>query len=300
MQITIDRKDVKITNLDKIFWPEQGFTKGDIINYYIKIYPYIQEYLKDRPISLNIFPDGISGKSFYQKNCPDYAPEWLTTIPVRSGGKRINYIMINNLSDLVWVANRASIELHTWFSTSRHQLNPDFAVFDLDPGEKTGFKTAVEVSLIIKSVLDKLNLISFLKTSGKRGLHIYIPINPIYKYPTVKSFLKFVAKTVINIIPDKTTIEWRKEKRKGKLHIDYRQNARGKTIPAPYSLRPTANATVSTPLTWEELKDDINPVNFNLNTIYGRIRSTGNIWSEILNIRQTLPVETLDLQEQKN
>ncbi len=294
MEITVEQKNVKLTNIDKIFWPEKKYTKGEMINYYIKIYPYIQKYLKNRPLSLNIYPDGIDGNSFYLKNRPDYAPDWLTTTPViAKENKSINYIIINNLSDLIWITNRASIELHTWFSTIQHPQKPDFAVFDIDPGEKTEFKTTIEVSLLIKSILDRLNLRAYVKTSGKRGLHIFIPIKAIYNYQSVKSFLLYIAKTVISIKANKVTIEWRKEKRKGKLHIDYRQNSRGKTIPAPYSLRPTKEATISTPLTWEELNSNLNPLAFNMATIIDRINSKGNLWSEIMDYKQELPSEFL-------
>lgn len=283
--------EVKISNLDKVFWPKHGFTKGDMINYYIEIYPLIKNYLKDRPLSLKIYPDGINGKSFYQKNAPDYAPDWLTIIPIYSSHRKeaINWVMVNKLQDLIWVANSASIELHGWFSTIRDLERPNFAVFDLDPGINTGFEDTIEIALLIKKILDELKLISFIKTSGKSGLHIYIPLRPVYKYEKVKGFLKAIAEMVIKLKPELATIEWRKRERQGKIYIDYRQNSQSKTIPAPYSLRPTENATISTPLEWEELSAGIKPEDFTLANIKDRLDEKGDLWSDLLKIHQKLP-----------
>ncbi|MDI3548224.1 MAG: bifunctional non-ous end joining protein LigD [Halanaerobiales bacterium] len=283
--------EVKISNLDKVFWPKHGFTKGDMINYYIEVYPLIKNYLKDRPLSLKIYPDGINGKSFYQKNAPDYAPDWLTIIPIYSSHRKeaINWVMVNKLQDLIWVANSASIELHGWFSTTRDLERPNFAVFDLDPGINTGFEDTIEIALLIKKILDELKLISFIKTSGKSGLHIYIPLRPVYKYEKVKGFLKAIAEMVIKLKPELATIEWRKRERQGKIYIDYRQNSRSKTIPAPYSLRPTENATISTPLEWEELSAGIKPEDFTLANIKDRLDEKGDLWSDLLKIHQKLP-----------
>lgn len=283
--------EVKISNLDKVFWPKHGFTKGDMINYYIEVYPLIKNYLKDRPLSLKIYPDGINGKSFYQKNAPDYAPDWLTIIPIYSSHRKeaINWVMVNKLQDLIWVANSASIELHGWFSTTRDLERPNFAVFDLDPGINTGFEDTIEIALLIKKILDELKLISFIKTSGKSGLHIYIPLRPVYKYEKVKGFLKAIAEMVIKLKPELATIEWRKRERQGKIYIDYRQNSRSKTIPAPYSLRPTENATISTPLEWKELSAGIKPEDFTLANIKDRLDEKGDLWSDLLKIHQKLP-----------
>ncbi|MFW5998901.1 MAG: non-homologous end-joining DNA ligase [Bacillota bacterium] len=294
MQLTVNNNKVKLTNLDKVLWPEQNYTKKDLIKYYIDIYPLLKDYLKNRPLSLKIYPDGIKGKYFFQKNCPDYAPEWLSKFKIysRNNKKSITWIIVNKLSDLVWIANKASIELHGWFSTTEHLDKPDFAVFDLDPGNNSTFSDTVETALLIKKMLDELELKSFVKTSGKTGLHIFIPVDPVFSYKEIQNFLKSLAQIIINYKPDLATIKWRKEKRLGKVYIDYRQNGRGKTIPAPYSLRPTSEATVSTPLKWSELYNDINhikPENFNLSSIFSRIDKYDNLWNNILSIKQKLP-----------
>ena len=290
MKLDIDQTEVKVTNIKKIFWPDLKISKGEMIDYYIQIYPYIKKYLYNRPLSLKIYPDGIKGKSFYRKNCPDYAPKWLSTTTLPSGkDKTITWIMANKLSDLVWIANHGTIELHGWFSTIDHPLKPDFAVFDLDPGKKTTFSELIETAKLIKLIIDRLKMVSYVKTSGKRGLHIYIPIKNIYSYKKVKYFLKRIAEIIIESRPDLATIEWRKNKRNGKLNIDYRQNSRGKTLPSPYSLRPTPEATVSTPLDWRELNEDLDLTAFTIQNIQERLEKEGDPWKNILENRQELP-----------
>lgn len=294
-KLMVENIEVKLTNLDKVLWPEQGITKGDMINYYVEVYQFIKEYLKDRPLSLKAFPDGIDGKTFYQKNAPDHAPHWLSTYPIYSGHREdaINWVLINKLQDLLWVANMASIELHGWFSTVKDIRKPSFAVFDLDPGTKTGFSDAVEVALIIKKFLDQLNLISFIKTSGKSGLHIYLPVEPVYNFKQVKKFLQAIAEMVVELRPQLATLEWRKKDRGGKLYIDYRQNEKGKTIPAPYSLRPTNEATVSAPLLWDELKQNLDPRQFTMETIKDRLILKGDLWSDLFQTQQKLPADLI-------
>ncbi|MEJ6949724.1 non-homologous end-joining DNA ligase [Natronospora cellulosivora (SeqCode)] len=289
--LLVDEYQVKLSNLDKTFWPKHNYKKSDLINYYIEIYPLIKNYLKDRPLSLQIFPDGVKGKSFFQKNAATHAPEWLSTTAIYSRHRQeaINWVMVNKLPDLIWIANSASIELHSWFSTYKKQDYPDFAVFDLDPPENPEFKRVIELAIKIKEILDELNIRSFLKTSGKAGLHIYIPLKNRYSYEDVKQFLRAVAEAIITQHPNLSTIEWRKKERQGKIYIDYRQNGRSKTLATPYSLRPTDDATISTPLEWKELNQNLNPKDFNLSTIIERIENKGDLWSNILLEKQELP-----------
>ncbi|MFW6035969.1 MAG: non-homologous end-joining DNA ligase [Halothermotrichaceae bacterium] len=289
--LVIDKFKVNLSNLDKVFWPKHNYTKGDMIDYYINIYPYMKNYLKNRPVSLKIYPDGIGGKYFFQKNAPDYAPYWLTVNAIYSQHRKepINWILINKLSDLVWVTNKASIELHSWFSTVKNLEKPSFAVFDLDPDDKSSFTNVIQVALNIKKVLEELRLDSYIKTSGKSGLHIYLPLQEKYSYTAVKIFLKSVSEVVIKMNPDLATIEWRKKNREGKVYIDYRQNGQGKTLPAPYTLRPTTEATVSTPLNWQELNSDVSPDDFTIKNIQQRLQDKGDIWADLLSNKQELP-----------
>ncbi|MFP4016905.1 MAG: non-homologous end-joining DNA ligase [Halanaerobiales bacterium] len=289
--LTVNEFEVRLSNIDKVFWPEQGYTKGDLINYYAEIYPYIEDFLYERPLSLKIYPDGINGKYFFQKNIPDHAPHWLSGVPIYSKHRRepITWVVVNKLSDLIWVANSASIELHSWFSTVKNLQKPSFAVFDLDPGEKSTFRDVITVALLIKQVLDELSIQAFLKTSGKSGLHIYITLMERYTYEQAKNFLRSIAEMVIKLKPDLATIEWRKKEREGRVYIDYRQNGRGKTLPVPYSLRPTPAATVSAPLKWEELNHHIRPEDFTMESIFNRINRMGDLWAEIFEKPQELP-----------
>ncbi len=289
--LVIDEFQVKLSNIEKIFWPEPGYTKGDLINYYAEIYPYIDRFLKNRPLSLKIYPDGVKGNYFFQKNIPEHAPHWLSNAPIYSKQRKepINWVMVNKLSDLIWVANSASIELHSWFSTLDNLENPSFAVFDLDPGEDSSFQDVISVALLIKRIMDELTIKTYLKTSGKSGLHIYIPVKERYTYEHIKDFLKSIAQMVIKLDPKISTIQWRKKEREGKVYIDYRQNGRGKTLPVPYSLRPTDTATVSTPLSWNELYQNIKPTDFTINNISQRLNNKGDLWSDIFNNKQDLP-----------
>ena len=289
--IVVDNNQLNLTNLDKVFWPEAGLTKGDLIKYYIDIYPYIKDFLKDRPLALKIYPDGIHGESFFRKNIPEHAPVWLSTCQIYSSQRREhkNWVMVNKLADLIWVANSASIELHAWFSTINNLNRPSFAVFDLDPGELSSFNDVIQVAFLIKKILDELDLVGFPKTSGQSGLHIYLPVRERYDYQEIKDFLQAVAGTVVKMAPSLATIEWRKKERAGKVYIDYRQNDRGKTLPVPYSVRPSPEATVSTPLDWEELSNIPGPEIFTIKNTLQRIEKIGNPWSGILDMQQDLP-----------
>jgi bifunctional non-homologous end joining protein LigD len=289
--ILVNNYQLNLTNLDKILWPEPGISKGDLINYYIEIYPYLKNFLKDRPLALKIYPDGINGKSFFQKNLPVHAPEWLSSFQIYSSQRKepINWLMVNKLADLIWVANSASLELHAWFSTINNLKKPSFAVFDLDPGELSSFSEVIQVAFLIKEILDELGLKGFPKTSGQAGLHIYLPFKEKYNYQEVKDFLRAVASTIVKLAPALATTEWRKKERAGKVYIDYRQNDQGKTLPVPYSLRPTPLATVSTPLDWEELRTISSPELFTIKNIRQRIKQKGDLWQDILNLQQDLP-----------
>ncbi|MFW5995991.1 MAG: non-homologous end-joining DNA ligase [Halanaerobiaceae bacterium] len=295
MQITVNKNKVAVTNLEKILWPETGYCKHDLIDYYIKVYPMIKNYLKNRPLALRMYPDGIHGKNFFLKNCPSSAPDWLSTEKMLASntGKTINWVLINKLEDLIWVANRASIELHGWFSLLNKPDNPDYAVFDLDPGEKIGFQMVVLAAKTITEILDNLKLVYGVKTSGKTGIHVYIPLDCSLTFSRVRNFLQNIARLLVDHRPDIYTTEWRKKKREGKLYIDYRQNARGKTIPAPYSLRPTPKATVSTPLRDGELTPSLQPDHFTLENILSRLKKFGDPWSSIYGQKQKLPASLL-------
>jgi bifunctional non-homologous end joining protein LigD len=313
---------IAVTNTNKIFWKptksHSAFLKGDLINYYEKISEAILPHLRDRPLSLSRYPNGITGKSFYQKNWDQKKPDFVATAKIHSEhrGESINYIVCNNKETLLWVANLGCIEMHPWYSrindfgscnssTKLYEekcgLNfPDFILFDLDPyiysgnekkGEEpqynvAGFKAAVDIAHELKDIFKSLKIKSYLKTSGKSGIHIYVPIANIYTYEQTKSFAEAIAKTMANKFPKKVTLEWSTSKRKGKVFFDYNQNARGKTIASVFSLRPTVDANVSMPIDWEKI-DDILPTDFTITNASDIIRKH-DAWQGILSDKQNI------------
>jgi bifunctional non-homologous end joining protein LigD len=311
------------SNLDKIFWTETkvhgALTKKDLIDYYDKIGDYLLPHLKDRPLSLSRYPDGASGKHFYHKNWDKEKPEYVETIKVYSetNNSTINYIVCNNKETLLWLANLGCIEMHPWYSRIRDfdsckqnqdldddkcGLNfPDFIVFDLDPyiysgqeakGEEPeynvkGFKVAVEVAYYLKDLLEYLHISSYIKTSGKTGLHIFIPIVSVHTYDQTRQFAEVIGRTLMKRYSDKITMDWNTTKRKGKVFFDYNQNSKGKTIASVLSARPTISATVSMPIRWKDLSS-ILPTDFNLLSVPETIKTSGNPWKDVLQENQDI------------
>jgi bifunctional non-homologous end joining protein LigD len=320
------------SNLDKIYWRSTGMlnkelTKGDLIKYYDKVSRYILPHLRNRPLSLKRYPDGITGKSFYHKNWIQEKPDYVKTIQVfsESKGDIVNYLICNNKETLLWLANLGCIEMHSWYSRV-HDFNacnstancsnpaplaeekcgldtPDFVVFDLDPyiysgkekqGEEPeynakGFKATVDVALDLKDLLDELHIESYVKTSGKTGLHVFIPVAPIYGYNQTRSFAEVIGMMLSRRKPGKITMEWNSSNRKDKVFFDYNQNAKGKTLASIFSVRPTISASVSMPVEWRELPD-IQPADFTLVSVPEILSSSkgGNAWSTIYQKRQDL------------
>ncbi|MEW6623537.1 MAG: non-homologous end-joining DNA ligase [Bacillota bacterium] len=291
----IEGKEVKVTNLDKVFWPELGLTKADLIKYYIQVAPILLAHIRGRPFSMKPYPDGISGKSFYQKECPKEAPAWLQTTPIASDRKGVvNWCIINDTPSLIWIVNRACIEMHTWFARLPYLKHPDIAVLDIDPSGNTGFTEAVKVAKLFKALLDELNLHGFPKTSGMSGIHIYIPIKPVYSFSQVREFLLKLCQIIESYESGLATTVRSIKRRGDKVYLDAVQNASGKTIPAPYSLRPSPEATVSTPILWKELEDPaLVPTKFTIQTIFPRLEMYGDLFQGVLDKQQKLPALTL-------
>lgn len=281
-------EELEITNPQKLLWPDDGITKADFLGYYAKIAPYIIPHLKDRPMVFTRYPDGIYKKAFYQKNAPNYAPNWLKTVEITSDDKVINYIVINDAKSLLWSANQASIELHPWLSRIDSLDFPDFAIFDFDPMEDTDFEDARMLSLALKKLLDIYGIKGFPKTSGATGLQVYIPIEPIYTYEEVRTFAKFFCNVIEKTFPEIATTERSVKKRGGKLYLDYLQNVKGKTIIAPYSPRPRKGAPVSCPITWEELDSGVTPDMFTIKNVPDRLKEKGDIFKDTLKIKQNI------------
>jgi bifunctional non-homologous end joining protein LigD len=279
----ISGHELKFNNLDKIYWPDVKVTKREMINYYYQIAPVIVAYLKSRLQSLNRFPNGIKGKSFYQKDVTAIAPEWMKLFPYHTseGGDK-NYLAVEDEASLLWMANLGAIEMNPWNSTIKNPDNPDWCIIDLDPTEKNTFDQVIEVAQTTKKVLDEYRIKGYCKTSGSTGIHIYIPLAAKYDYSQCQLFGKIIATEVHRRHTEFTSIERLTNNRKGKIYVDYLQNRPKATLAAPYSLRPKPGATVSMPIHWEELKKGLKMSQFNIKNAMQRVLKEGDIFKPVL------------------
>lgn len=274
--------DLKFTNLSKIYWPEDKVTKRDMFNYYYQVAEYILPYLKDRPMSLNRFPNGIHGPSFYQKDVKGKAPDWVKTFPyTTSDSEHKEYLVGTDEASLLWMASLGCIEMNPWFSRVQSPDNPDYCVIDLDPDKNT-FDQVIAAALEFKKVLDAIDVPSFCKTSGSTGMHIYIPLDAKYDYDQSQMFARIIVNIVHQQIPDYTTLERMVAKRNGKMYLDFLQNRPGATIAGPYSLRPKVGATVSMPLHWDEVKPGLTMKDFTIFNSIDRLKAKGDLFKGVL------------------
>ncbi len=281
--VTLNGKKVTLTNQQKLYWPDEKISKGTLLDYYLEMADYVLPFLKDRPLSLHRFPNGINDAGFYQKDIDtESAPDWLKTIQLHaaSASRDVDYLVCNNAATLAYMVNLGCIEINPWLSRVKNLDNPDYLVLDLDP-ENIAFKHVVETALAIKELLDQLGVKAFCKTSGASGLHIYVPTGGKYNYETCRLFAEYVAKQVQQQLPDITSVIRSKSKRNKKVYIDYMQNSRGQTIASPYSVRPKPGATVSAPLNWDELTDDLAIADFHIGNMADRLKEVGDLWKDI-------------------
>lgn len=277
-----DTGKVEVTNTDKIFWPEEGFTKGDVINYYDEMAEYVLPYIVDRPQSMRRTPNGINKEGFFQKNVAGMVPDWVKTKKIRSKSKdeSIEYLICNDKETLIYMANLGCIEINPWSSRVGSINNPDYIIFDLDPNGVT-MKELVTTAKKVKEILDSLGIKGYLKTSGGKGLHIFIPVKPNYTYEQTRNFSHIISQAVHGALPDITSLERMPAKRKGKVYLDFLQNGKGKTMSCAYSLRPREGATASTPLDWDELDDKKFDVkNYTITTLPKRVKEKGDLWAD--------------------
>ncbi len=281
---------VELKNLDKIFYPEINVTKGQVIQYYITMAPKILPVIADRPLVLTRYPDGVSEDKmrFFEKDAPEGTPSWVKTITIYSETSKrdVHYIVCNDLDTLIWLANMAALEIHMPFSKTDNLEKPDFLFFDVDPEKPATLGDAAEASLLLKDKLLDMGLTPFIKTSGKKGLHVIIPIVPEHTFDETRAF---VHKIGIELAKESDIIvsEFKDTKKPGKVFADYLQNSFGRTMVIPYSLRPESQATVSTPLDWAEVKKDINPTDFNIFTV---VKRKQNPWKDIFKKRCKLEI----------
>ncbi|MHC0447562.1 DNA ligase D [Flavobacterium sp. 3-218] len=282
--LKVGKTVLHLTNQNKVYFPKDKITKGEIVQYYDEVAELILPYLKDRPESMNRFPNGIDGPSFYQKDVDvDKIPKWLKTKKIfsESNNADIDYLICNNKETLLYMANLGCIEINPWNSTIKHIQNPDWLVIDLDPA-KDDFKQVVQTALVVKEVLDELETECLCKTSGASGLHIYIPLGAQYDYDSIKILGELIAKEVQSRLPDITSVDRSIKKRNNKLYIDFLQNRRGQTLAAPYSVRPKPGATVSTPLEWSEVNEKLHPSQFTIKNVLQRFEKKGDLWKPVL------------------
>jgi bifunctional non-homologous end joining protein LigD len=279
-----------LSNLDKVYWPKEKITKGDLLNYYDTVGEQMLPYLKDKPLSLNRHPNGIAKPGFFQKDVDTkQIPKWAKTTVVHSesNDKDIDYLVCNDKATLLYMANLGCIEINPWLSTYKKPENPEFMVIDLDP-DKNDFQEVVALALVVKSVFDELGINAFVKTSGSTGIHIYVYVGGTYDYDFVKEFARFVAQKAHEKSPDNTSLERSPAKRKGQIYIDFLQNRRGQTIAAPYSARPKPGATVSVPLNWDELDENLDMKAYDIFNVPDLIEKRKDPWAEIFEQKQNL------------
>jgi bifunctional non-homologous end joining protein LigD len=285
-------RTVRLSNLDKLYWPEDGITKGDLLRYYRDIAPTLIPHIRDRPFTMKRYPNGWQGQPFFRKDVTNYAPAWIRRASVRvttrgQESRRIEVPVVNDELALLWMVNTACIECHTWYSRIDNLDRPDRVVFDLDPSDDVGFAAAVEVALLVKEALDALGLVSFAKTSGALGIHVLVPIERRHTYEDTRRLATGVARAIAGEHPDLATTEWSKAKRRGVL-IDASQNARGKTIASVYSVRPMRGAPVSTPLRWDEVNDTLDPSTYTMGAVLDRLERRGDLYEGVLTTKQRL------------
>ena len=301
-EIDVAGKHLTLSNLDKVLYPDSGFTKGQLIDYYARIAPVLLPHLKQRPLTLKRYPNGVTGFHFYEKNCPAHRPEWVKTAKICSEGNNrwMDYCTVEDLATLVWLGNLADIELHTSLSRASKMQQPTMLVFDLDPGAPANIVECCQVGIWVREVFASLGLKCFAKTSGSKGLQLYCPLNSPVTYDDTKPFAKAVARLLENQRPDFVVSDMKKALRVGKVFVDWSQNDDYKTTVCVYSLRAREKPTVSTPLEWSEVencrrKGDASLLVFESDDVLKRVEESGDLFAPVLKLKQKLP--TLDKLE---
>ena len=285
--LSVDGKDVRLTNLRKLFWPELGLTKGDLLRYYASVAGVLLPHIRDRAMVMKRYPHGAAGPFFFMKRAPSPRPAWIETCAIDHGsGKVIDFPVIQNLASLLWVVNLGCIDLNQWYAPTDDVDRPDYLHFDLDPGAGAPFERVLEAGLVVREALDTLKMPAVVKTTGSKGLHIYTPIvrGPVQK--EVWSFAKALGQELASRHPALMTAEYRVAKRPaGRVLVDYNQNAWGRTLASVYSVRPHPAAAVSTPVTWTEVERGIRIEDFTVKNVPARVRKLGDLWKPLLRAR---------------
>jgi bifunctional non-homologous end joining protein LigD len=296
VEVKVGGHRLSLSNLDKVLYPAVGFTKGQVIDYYTRVAPAVLPHLRDRPLTLKRYPNGVDGHFFYEKNCPKHRPSWVKTARIDTGSKKIDFCLCQDLPTLVWAANLADLELHTSLSRRRPITRPTTMVFDLDPGPPAAILDCCRVGLWLRDALAGVGLESFPKTSGSKGLQVYVPLNTAdVTYDHTKPLSQALAKHLQSEHDDLVVTSQKKELRKGKVLIDWSQNDEHKTTVCVYSLRARDRPTVSTPLEWKEVEralkaDDADALVFDSDEVIDRVAKRGDLFAPVLELEQPLPV----------
>ncbi len=306
--VEVEGREIKLSNLDKVLYPQAGFTKGQVIDYYIRIAPVLLPHLAGRPLTLKRYPNGVEGMHFYEKNCPAFRPKWMKTAKIWSEGNNrwMDYCVVADLPTLVWLANLADLELHTSLSRAPEMQRPTVIAFDLDPGPPANIVQCCQVGLWVHDIFADFGLESFPKTSGSKGLQVYVPLNSDVTYDETKPFAKAIARLLESRHPDCVVSDMKKSLRVNKVFVDWSQNDDYKTTVSVYSLRAKERPTVSTPVTWKEVetclkKEDPELLVFTSDQTLARVEKLGDLFEPVLNLKQKLPkldaLESLKLSE---
>ena len=305
--IDVEDRKLKVTNLDKVLYPAAGFTKGQVIDYYVRIAPVLLPHLALRPLTMKRYPEGVDHEYFFEKNAPKHRPEWVKTTPVWSDSNQrtVHYTLVNELATLVWIANLASLELHPSLALATDIETPTMIVFDLDPGPPANIVQCSQVALWVRAIFDHFGLQSFPKTSGSKGMQIYVPLNTGTSYDQTKSFARAIARLLEQEHPEMVVSDMKKAIRTNKVFVDWSQNDQHKTTIAVYSLRARERPTVSTPVTWDEVeqvlkKKDAERSVFEAADVLKRVEKFGDLFEPVLKLRQKLPrFPRLDLDKEE-
>jgi bifunctional non-homologous end joining protein LigD len=286
-------REVKLSSADRVLFPEDGITKGDLFDYYGRIAPAILPHLKDRPFTLKRYPHGIYAESYFQKQAPKGLPDWIptrqfTTHPREGGARQVDFVLVNSREAILWMVQMNCVDMNAWYSRVDKPARPDYVVFDLDPADD-GFASAITVAHKVRDALEQLDLSSYVKTSGASGIHVLVPITRRSGFDETYEFAERVSRRVEAENPGLATTEWLKKKRpEGSVLVDHRQNGHGKTIASVYSIRPRPGAPVSTPLEWDELTDDVRPQQFGMTAVLERVQQRGDLYEPVLRGGQSL------------
>jgi bifunctional non-homologous end joining protein LigD len=295
LEVDIDGRVLSLSNLTKVMYPEAGFTKGQVIDYYTRIAPAVLPHLAGRPLTLKRYPDGVEGQFFYEKNCPTHRPDWVPTVPVRLASKTIEFCVAQDLPTLVWLAQIGDLELHTSLSLAEDVRRPTILAFDLDPGPPAGVVECARVALDVRHVFEHLGMRAFAKTSGSKGMQVYVPLNTGgVTYDDTKPFAQGIAQLLERRSPDRVVSDMSKARRTGKVFVDWSQNDEHKTTVSVYSLRAREQPTVSTPVRWDEVEaaaesGDTDDLTFTAEDVIARVAEHGDLFAEVAVLEQELP-----------